>query len=145
MTIPLPRLTPESEFYWRAGEDGGLLMLRCAGCGRITHPPSPACRECGASVVPGPVRPSGTVYSFTVCSHPFPGCPPVPYVVAIVALDEQPDVHLTTRLTNCHPEAARIGLSVRVAFERHGNVYLPLFAPDDGPAGASGETDDSAV
>jgi hypothetical protein len=55
----------------------------------------------------------------------------VPYCIAIVELDEQPGLRLTTNVVGCPPESVRIGMRVRVTFEQHGDVYLPLFTPDE--------------
>jgi uncharacterized OB-fold protein len=63
-----------------------------------------------------------------------PGFDP-PYVVAIVELEEQPELRLTTNVVRCAPQAVRIGMPLRVLFEeRDDGVFLPLFepAPDGG-------------
>ncbi|MDP9820766.1 putative OB-fold protein [Nocardioides massiliensis] len=71
----------------------------------------------------------GTVFSFTINRQPFlPSLPP-PYVVAIVELDEQEGLQLTTRVVNCEPEEVHIGQRVTVVFEQHGDIYLPFFEP----------------
>jgi uncharacterized OB-fold protein len=53
----------------------------------------------------------------------------VPYVVAIVELDDQPGLRLTTNLVNVAPQDVRIGSRVKVVFEPHEDVWLPLFEP----------------
>jgi uncharacterized OB-fold protein len=51
-------------------------------------------------------------------------------VVAIVELEEQPSLRLTTNLVGCEPAAVRIGMPLRVVFEaREDGVFLPLFEP----------------
>ena len=47
----------------------------------------------------------------------------------IVAFPEQEGLRLTSNLVNCAPDEARIGLPVRVVFERHDRVWFPLFEP----------------
>lgn len=127
----LPQLSADTEFFWRSGADGQLRIQRCRRCGRYAHPPVPRCRNCGAPG-PSPVTVSGraSVFSFTVNCQPFVRWLPPPYVLAIVALAEQPDVHLTTRLVDVVAEEVHIGMPVSVVFERVGEVYLPLFAPE---------------
>lgn len=67
-----------------------------------------------------------TVASFTVNHQQWiPGADP--YIVAWVALDEQPDVRLTTNLVGIEPDQVAVGMAVEVFFERHDDVYLPLF------------------
>ncbi len=51
----------------------------------------------------------------------------VPYVIARVAIDGAPGVFLTTNIVGCAVDAVEIGDRVRVKFEQHGDVYLPLF------------------
>lgn len=75
-----------------------------------------------------------TVFSYTLNRHTFVPWLPAPYTLAIVALAEQDDVHLTTRLVDIAPADVRIGLPVSVVFERHSDVYLPLFGPRRGEA-----------
>ena len=133
---PLPTVTPLDEHFWRGGADGRLMVLRCDVCETWLHPPTPRCRNCGATAVrPQPVSGRGRVRTYTVNHQPwFPALPP-PYVIAIVGLVEQPGLQLLTRLVDCDPDEVRIGMEVRVRFEPHGDVYLPLFAPE-----CSGET-----
>jgi acetyl-CoA acetyltransferase len=70
-----------------------------------------------------------TLSSFTV-NHRFslPGLP-APYVVAQVAVVEDPRVRLTTNIVECDPDELRIGQVVEVVFEHIDNVWLPLFRP----------------
>jgi uncharacterized OB-fold protein len=52
----------------------------------------------------------------------------VPYVLAVVGLDDAPDVQLTTRLVDVTPDEVQIGLAVEVTFEQvSDDLYLPLF------------------
>ena len=55
--------------------------------------------------------------------------PVPPYVIAIVELDEQPGLRLTTNIVNCPVEAVHIGMRVRVLFDHREDVWLPLFEP----------------
>jgi len=51
-------------------------------------------------------------------------------VVAIVELEEQAGLRLTTNLVGCAPADVAIGMPVRVVFEDAGDgVFLPLFEP----------------
>jgi uncharacterized OB-fold protein len=73
----------------------------------------------------------GTVYSYTVERV---GLDPaqrsrVPFVVAIVELDEGP--RLTTNIVGCAPEDVSIGQLVEVTFEDLGRETLIQFKPSD--------------
>jgi uncharacterized protein len=127
---PLPRLWPDTAFFWTSGADGQLRFLSCEACGHLVHPPAPICRGCGAEEpTPQVVSGNASVWSFSVVHQPFIQWLDVPYVLAIVAIDDDPSVHLTTRIVDCDPEEVAIGMRVRVQFEQHGEIYLPLFAP----------------
>lgn len=133
---PLPTVTPENEFFWTAGADGVLRLQECGDCAALIHPPQPVCRYCrGTNIGVRDVSGRATLAGFTV-NHRFslPGMP-APYVVAQVAIDEDPRVRLTTNIIDCDPERLELGQQVDVTFEQHEDVWLPLFRP------ASGNTD----
>jgi acetyl-CoA acetyltransferase len=70
---------------------------------------------------------------------------PVPYSVAVVAIDEDPRVRLTTNIVGCDPEQVRIGMRVRVVFEQAEEVWLPRFEPaGEPPAELPDERDELA-
>ncbi|HEX2212511.1 MAG TPA: OB-fold domain-containing protein, partial [Mycobacterium sp.] len=134
MTRPLPELTFLNEFFWTAGSDNILRIQECRDCTALIHPPQPVCRYCrshnmGVRDVSG----KATVSAFTV-NHRFgfPDLPP-PYVVAQVAIVEDPRVRLTTNIVDCDPDELELGQLVEVAFEKladqAGAVFLPVFRP----------------
>ena len=126
----LPRLTEDNTFFWTSGADGKLRFLRCSKCGYYVHPPSPICPHClTKTLAPEPVSGRAMVATFTINEQPWiPGFDP-PYAIAMVEIDEQPSVRLTTNIVGCPPEAVHIGLRVQVTFEQRDDVWLPLFAP----------------
>ena len=126
----LPQLTPFNEWFWTAGADGRLRIQGCEDCKALVHPPVPVCPSCRSrSSAPTEVSGRATVVGFTINSHPWlPGFDP-PYVIAVVALAEDPTVRLTTNIVGCEPEDVRIGQEVTVRFEQHDDVWLPLFEP----------------
>ena len=128
----LPAVGPDNEHFWRGGAEGELRFLRCAACRYYVHPPAPICPEClGRELRPEAVSGRARVHTYTVNHHPWvPGFPP-PYVVAIVDVEEQAGLRLTTNVVGCAPEEVAIGMPVRVVFEeREDGIFLPLFEPD---------------
>lgn len=127
----LPEVTELNRHFWSGGEDGHLHILRCNDCNRHIHPPLPICNGCRSrNLEVARVSGKARVASFTINHQPwFPGLN-VPYCVAIVELAEQQGLRLTTNLVNCAPEDVHIGMPVRVVFEQHEDVWLPLFEPD---------------
>ncbi len=142
---PLPPVTDETEFFWTSGADGTLRLQECASCNALIHPPQPVCRYCrsremGVRAVSG----HATLSSFTI-NHRFslPGLP-APYVVAQVAIVEDPRVRLTTNIVDCDPERLEIGQLMEVAFEHIEDVWLPLFRPAAEQVEAPQATDEIA-
>ena len=127
---PLPQLTPATEWFWTSGADGRLRIQGCTDCGKLVHPPVPICPACRSRAwEPTALSGRGTVVGFTVNRHQWlPGFEP-PYVIANVALAEDPSVHLTTNIVGCDPDDVHIGQEVAVRFEQHEDVWLPLFEP----------------
>jgi uncharacterized protein len=128
----LPRLDQDNRFFWTAGARGELQFLRCRDCASFVHPPHPVCRKClSENVVPETVAGTGSVDTFTVNHQPWRPGLEVPYVIARVAIDGAPGVFLTTNIVGCAVDAVQIGDRVRVKFEQHGAVFLPLFEKED--------------
>ncbi len=133
---PLPELTPATEWFWTSGADGHLRIQRCTACATLVHPPVPICPVCRSrDSEPSVVSGRGSVVGYTVNEHRWhPDFDP-PYVIAVVALAEDPDVRLTTSIVGCEPSAVHIGQEVVVRFAHEDDVWLPLFEPtgSDGP------------
>lgn len=133
----LPVLKDSSRFFWTSGADGHLRFCRCENCGHYGHPPTPACPVCRSRAVsPAPVSGLATVASFTINRQAWEEGLESPYVVALVELDEQEGLRLTTNIVGCAPEAVFIGQRVRVIFDHREDVWLPLFTPLDGTEAA---------
>lgn len=131
MSRPLPSPNPLTAPYWQAAQQGELTLPRCTVCAKFHFYPRAACPHCGCRQLAWqPVAGRGEVYSFTVVHRaPSKGFEDlVPYVVAVVALDEGP--HLMTRLVQIIPADVRIGMRVQVVFERQDDeTTLPVFKP----------------
>lgn len=128
----LPEVTPENEHFWRGGKDGALTFLRCEACGYYLHPPSPVCPAClGRDVRPRAVSGRATVLTYTLNHQPWIPGEAVPYAIAIVEMVEQKGLRLTTNIVGCVPEDVHVGMAVRVVFEPHGDIFIPVFEPGD--------------
>jgi len=124
----VPQLDLDTEAFWTGGREGKLLIHRCGDCGYYVHPPTSFCPSCESrSVTPEPVSGRGTILSMTV-SHKqwLPGLQ-VPYIVAMVAIEEQDDVHLITNIEGAPIESVSIGDKVKEYFEQAQDVWVPLF------------------
>ncbi len=131
----LPELTASNEFFWKSGEDGKLRFQRCIECGELRHPPVAVCPYCHSNEwEPAAVSGRAVVAGFTVNEHAWMPSFPPPYVIAIVAIEEDDRIRLTTNVVDCEPSAVFVGMKVQVRFEHDDDVWIPVFAP-------TGETD----
>ena len=92
---PLPAVTDENRHFWQGGKTGRLQFLHCLDCGYLVHPPGPICPRCkGENLAVAAVSGQGTIFSFTTNFKDWgpPFAPP--YVVALVSVDEQPELRL---------------------------------------------------
>ena len=131
---PLPIVDNDTKAYWDGCLRGELLLQRCSACGTFRHPPSPMCSGC-LSTEHEWVSASGkgAVYSFVVVRRAFHPAwePDVPYVVAIVELDEGP--HIMTNVTDIDPDQIEIGMPVQVWFDQASDeIALPKFRASQG-------------
>nr|MDT0664539.1 OB-fold domain-containing protein [Micromonospora sp. DSM 115978] len=83
-----------------------------------------------------PVSGRAVVAGFTVNHQQWLARFPLPYVVAVVALEEDASARLTTNIVNCEPAEVAIGMRVRVTFVQQDQYWIPLFEPEvDAPPG----------
>lgn len=125
---PLPKLDDINRFFWTSGADGTLRFQRCQDCGYWLHPPGVLCPKClSKNIVPEAVSGLGTIEALTINHQPWVPGQQVPYSIAIVGLDEQPGLRLTSNVVGAPLESLKIGQRVRVFFEAAEDVYLPQF------------------
>lgn len=128
----LPQVTPQNEHFWKGGAEGELRFLFCKGCKYHIHPPSPLCPQClGKDLEVRAVSGRATLLTYTENHQPWLPGVPVPYLVGIVEIVEQPGLRLMTNIVNCPLDKVRIGMPVKVLFEQHEDVYIPLFEPEN--------------
>ncbi len=124
-----PPITDANRAFWTGGAQGELLISYCESCGRWVHPPVERCGDCSGPLAARPVSGRGTVFTFTVSRHQFNPAVPVPYVIAIVELEEQAGLRFTTDLVEVDIDAVQINMAVEVTFEQAGEAWVPLFRP----------------
>lgn len=127
---PLPNLTPENEFFWKSGADGKLRFQKDNACGALIHPPQAICPYCKSKDLSiAEVSGKATVAAFTVNVQQWLPTMAPPYVIAVVTIDEDPRVRLTTNIVNCELQDVKIGQKVTVKFHNQEEIWLPLFEP----------------
>jgi uncharacterized OB-fold protein len=121
-----PVVSKDTEFFWEGTASGELRIQQCGACQALRHPPGPACPECGA-LQPKYVVASGRgeVYSYVVHHHPPVPSKTLPFVIALVELEEGVRV-----LAELESGDVRVGMPVEVAFRRvDGELTLPVWRP----------------
>lgn len=126
---PLPVIDPGTEPFWNAARAHRLSIPRCRSCGRHHFYPRELCPHCHSDDIEWcDASGRGTVYSYTIARRPAGPAfaPDVPYVVALITLDE--DVRMLTNIVTDDVEAVRIGSRVAVRFDDvTAEVALPKF------------------
>jgi uncharacterized protein len=127
---PRPNSTPFTEPFWEALREGRLVVQRCSACGVWRWPPQVACPTCLSEEYEWTATAGrGRLYSYSVVRRPVdPARFDVPYVLAVVELDEGP--RMLTNIIDCPFDQLRVELPVElrvVAFDDTLNLYP--FAP----------------
>lgn len=131
---PLPTPQPESRFYWEKAREHELWLKQCRACKQAYFYPRDICPLCFSRKTEW-LRASGRaiLYAFSI-AHRGPTLvfqELVPYVAAIVELEEGARMATNLVKVDPSPEHIRIGMAVHVVFEDiSDDITLPMFAPD---------------
>ena len=127
--LPKPIANADSLPYWNAARASRLVIRKCKACSELHFMPRHLCPVCWSDQLEWvDAKGTGTVHSFTVvrrASDPA-FAPLVPYVVALIELDEGPRM-----MANILGEGAldvQIGDRVRATFQDRGDgARVPQF------------------
>ncbi len=130
-TRPQPPEDETSRPFWEATRTRRLLYQWCTVCDRPVFFPRDICPGClGSTLEWRESSGRGTVYTFSNVHRPqMPNFAlPAPYTVALIELAE--GVRLMSNVVNCDPEQVRVGMAVKVTWERlDDGRHLPQFEP----------------
>jgi uncharacterized OB-fold protein len=117
--------------FWSAAADGRLLIQRCTACGTRQFYPRQVCAACGSTPEWEQASGRGVVHTFTIVrqngAKPFSA--ELPYVVAIVELEEGP--RMMGNVTGCAPENVTVGMPVHAyAVTIEDGLAVPFWEPD---------------
>jgi len=130
---PLPNLRElDTQAFWLATKDRRLTYQQCRDCNAVVFYPRRHCTGClGGNLSWRTSAGKGVVYTYSIVRqsrHPF-FCRLTPYAVAWIDLDEGP--RMASNLVGvADPSSVRIGMRVRVRWEEHETLCVPLFEPD---------------
>jgi len=128
---PVPVVNTCAKPFWEAACEEKLIIQKCDACGAKIFYPRLFCPECLSDQL-GWISSAGKgkVYSYTVVENNSPSAfiGDVPYVVAIVSLDE--GVQMCTNIVGCSPYDVKCEMPVQVVFEKLNDEFtLPKFKP----------------
>ena len=129
---PLPEPSALTQPFWDGVREHRLVILRCDQ-GHYIHWPREVCPSCLSTTV-HPEQVSGRA---RLATYTFPALPwdpyyasKVPYVLAVVELEEQAGLQMVTNVVDCEEADLSVGMKLEVTFrEVAPDVVLPLFQP----------------
>ena len=125
----LPAITPDSEPFWTALTQGGMVVQYCNSCHRPRFPIAPVCPYCGETAHEWKaVTGRGTIFSWVRYHRSF--LPEfedlMPYVVVTAQLEEGP--RMIGRLLERDVQA-KSGMALKTVIERWPNGRcVPVFS-----------------
>ncbi len=138
--FPLPDTEdPLTAPFFAGAARGELVVTRCDECGRYVWYPAETCPECKSGAISWTaVSGRGTLFAWAVVSRAFlPAfAEQVPFVTALVALEEDPDVRIATYIVDADPDTLRADMPVTADFRPltfptvpDRAVVVPMFRP----------------
>lgn len=121
--VPAPKALPESMDYWKAADEGVLLVKRCSACGRHHHYPRSLCPFCLSEATEWRTAAgTATLYSWSTMGQGDDA-----YTLAYVTLAEGPT--MLTNIVGCDPATLAVGQPLRVVFTKTDGHAVPMFTP----------------
>ena len=119
--------------YWEACERHELHIQRCNACGAHIWYPQSVCHRCNSwDLAWVKMSGRGRVFSWIVLQHALHPAfvEKLPLPVALVELEDAPEVRITTNLVDVPLEEIHIGMPVEAVFrEMAEGVTMPFFRP----------------
>jgi uncharacterized protein len=137
--FPLPDVEdPLTAEFFAGAQRRELMIPRCTGCDSWVWYPEPACPTCGGGLAWQVTSGRGRLFSWAVVQRPFlPAFTEmVPFVTALVSLEEAPAVRIVTYIVGADPESLTADLPLEVTFRwlsfttvPDREVMVPMFTP----------------
>ncbi|MBN8963468.1 MAG: Zn-ribbon domain-containing OB-fold protein [Rhizobiales bacterium] len=125
----MPVTNADSAAYWQAAKNNKLMLRRCNACGEVHFMPRYLCPTCWSEDLEWfEARGKGKVHSFSIIRRASSAAyaTRVPYVVALIDLDEGP--RMMSNIVGPDALDIAIGDAVTLEFEERGDAKLPQFA-----------------
>ena len=127
MERTLPSLTTLNEPWFSACREGILMLQFCTNCEHFQFYPRIMCSHClGRDLDWRVATGRGKVASFSVVRRAISVAYEVPYLVALIDLEEGP--RMMSNIVGCAPEEVSVGQAVKVDFDAWSEtITLPVF------------------
>jgi len=125
---PRPIATAWSEPFWAELREGRFTLQRCSDCGRFAGYPKVFCPHCYSDDLEWvPASGKGRIYthSTVINNPPSTFVDELPYVIAIVTLDEGP--RFLTRIVDADPEDVACDIPVELEIREEDGGPMPMF------------------
>ena len=128
---PLPEMNDGTRAYWDACKEHRLVLPKCRSCGEIYFFPNDFCPHCLSEDIEWiEASGKGKIHTYSIVERP-PSpqfSEDVPYIVAIIELEEGP--RMMSNVLEMSHEDIRIDMPVEIVFEDvTESVTIPKFRP----------------
>ncbi|MBW2419268.1 MAG: Zn-ribbon domain-containing OB-fold protein [Deltaproteobacteria bacterium] len=130
-SMPPPLVDSTTLPWWQAAAEHRLVVQRCTDCDHARFPPAPVCPECRSGNSDWKeLSGRGEVYTYTVVHRPIAAGQKLPYVVAVIALEDSGGLRIISNIVEVEPDALEIGMPVAVVWEdMSADLAVPRFRP----------------
>jgi uncharacterized OB-fold protein len=130
-SMPSPMADALSLPWWEAAAQHRLVVQRCTSCQHSRLPAAPVCPRCRSAESDWrEVSGRGEVYTYTIVHRPIAAGQELPFVIAVVALEDAGGVRMISNLVDVEPDALSIGMPVEVVWEdMSADLAVPRFRP----------------
>ena len=130
-SMPQPLADAITLPWWQAASEHRLVVQRCTACGHTRLPPSPVCPECRSDESDWKeVSGRGEVYTYTLVHRPIAAGQELPFVIAVIALEDAGGLRIISNLVGAKPAELEIGLPVELVWEDMSeDLAIPRFRP----------------
>ncbi len=131
MIKPLPKTSKWSQPFWDNAKKHKLTLKKCKDCGHIDHPPYLYCTNChsdNSEWIEASGKGKLVAYAINTYMVPFPFWDDMPYVLAMIDLDE--GVRMISNIVECEQDKLKNGMDLEVVFEDVSEEFtLPKWRP----------------
>jgi uncharacterized OB-fold protein len=116
--MPQPMSDVATLPFWQAAAEHQLVVQRCSACGHTRIPGAPVCSKCRSeSAEWTAVSGRGEIYTYTIVHRPVAPNMQLPFVIAVIALEDAGGVRIMSNVVGAKPEEIAIGARVEVVWE----------------------------